>query len=156
MLSPFPVSPLENPYPFLPPPASLRVLTHPPTHSHLTALAFPYTGESSLHRTKGFSSNWCQTMPPSATYVSGATVLFGWWFHLWELWGIWLVDIAVLPILLLKFYKSFGAEATSTRVTTQPLKHCAKGTVILSCYLVQFWATGTFLSSVGMFCRFCS
>jgi len=25
-------------------------------------------------------------------------VLLGWWFSLWELWGIWLVDIVVLPM----------------------------------------------------------
>jgi hypothetical protein len=27
-------------------------------------------------------------------------VLFGWWFRPWELWGIWLVDIVVLPMVL--------------------------------------------------------
>jgi hypothetical protein len=27
-------------------------------------------------------------------------VLFGWWFNPWELWGIWLVDIVVLPMRL--------------------------------------------------------
>jgi hypothetical protein len=25
-------------------------------------------------------------------------VLFRWWFSLWELWGIWLVDIVVLAM----------------------------------------------------------
>jgi hypothetical protein len=30
---------------------------HPATHSHLTALAFPYTGASSLHETKGLPSH---------------------------------------------------------------------------------------------------
>jgi len=25
-------------------------------------------------------------------------VLFGWWFSPWEFWGVWLVDIAVLPM----------------------------------------------------------
>ena len=52
MLSPFPVSPLEPP-----PPTSMSVLPLPPTHSHLAALAFSCTGESSLHRTKGLSSH---------------------------------------------------------------------------------------------------
>jgi len=42
------------------------------THSHPKTLAFPYTGEKSLHRNKGFSSYWCQTMPSSARYASGA------------------------------------------------------------------------------------
>jgi hypothetical protein len=39
------------------PPASMRVLTHPPTNSLLTALAFPYTGASRLHRTKDLPSH---------------------------------------------------------------------------------------------------
>jgi hypothetical protein len=38
-------------------PASMRVLPYPPTHSHFTTLTFPYTGPSSLHRTKGLSSH---------------------------------------------------------------------------------------------------
>jgi hypothetical protein len=25
-------------------------------------------------------------------------VFFGWWFSPWELWGVWLVDIVVLPM----------------------------------------------------------
>ena len=55
MLTPFPVSPLQTLYPILPYPASMRVLPHPlPTHSRITALAFLYTGASSLHKTKGF------------------------------------------------------------------------------------------------------
>ena len=31
-------------------------ILHPTTQSHITALSFPYTGASSLHRTKGLSS----------------------------------------------------------------------------------------------------
>jgi len=34
---------------------SMRMLPFPSTHSHLTTLALPYTGEISLYRTKGFS-----------------------------------------------------------------------------------------------------
>jgi hypothetical protein len=55
MLFPFPVSPLQTPYPILStpfPPTSMRMLPHPPTHSCLTTLAFPYAWVSSLHRTK--------------------------------------------------------------------------------------------------------
>jgi hypothetical protein len=45
----------------------------PPTRTfRLTTLAFFYTGASSFHRTKGFSSHWCQTIPSSATYAAGA------------------------------------------------------------------------------------
>jgi hypothetical protein len=79
----------------------MRVCPYPSTHSRLLALAFPNTGVSSLHRTKGLSSHWCPTrlhmrlepwVPPF--------VLFGWWFSLWELWSIWLVAIVVLPMRL--------------------------------------------------------
>ena len=37
MLSPFPDSPLQTSYPFPPSPASMRVLPHTPTYSHLIA-----------------------------------------------------------------------------------------------------------------------
>ena len=57
MLSLFPVSPLQIPYSIPPYPASMRVLSHPLTHSCPTALAFLYTGASSLHRTKGLPSH---------------------------------------------------------------------------------------------------
>ena len=56
MLFPFPVSPLQVPYLMLPPPASMRVLPYQPTHSCLSSLAFPYPLSSSLHSTKGLSS----------------------------------------------------------------------------------------------------
>lgn len=46
-------SPPETPYTIPPLPASIRVLLHLPTHSHLTFLAFPYDGSSSFHRAKG-------------------------------------------------------------------------------------------------------
>jgi len=63
MLLPFQVSPLQTPYPIPPNPASMKLLPYPPTHSCLTALAFLYTGASSFHRTKDFSSHWCQIRP---------------------------------------------------------------------------------------------
>jgi hypothetical protein len=46
--------------------------THPHTHSHLTILAFPFTRASSLHRTKGLPSHWCQIRWSSATYAPRA------------------------------------------------------------------------------------
>jgi hypothetical protein len=55
-----------------PPPASMKVLLHPPTHSCPTALAFSYTVVSSLHRTKGLPFLLSQTRPSSATYGAGA------------------------------------------------------------------------------------
>ena len=57
MLSSFLVSTLETPYPIPTPPASMRVLPHPCIHTHLPALAFPYTGASRIHRTKDLCSH---------------------------------------------------------------------------------------------------
>jgi len=68
MLSPFPVSPPQPPHPFPLPcfyeDAPLSI------HSHLPALTFPYTGASSLHRTKGLPSH---LMPDKAIlcYICG-------------------------------------------------------------------------------------
>jgi hypothetical protein len=94
MLSPLLVSPPEPLYPTPSPPASVKVLPSIfllPTHSHLTALAFPYTGESSLHRTKALSSYWCQPMPSSATYATGAMgpSMYTLWLvvYYWKFWG---------------------------------------------------------------------
>ena len=57
MLSPFLVSLPEIPYAIPLPPASMRVFLHPPTYTCLPTLALPYTGASSLHRTKGLFSH---------------------------------------------------------------------------------------------------
>jgi hypothetical protein len=59
--------PPETPYAIPPPPASMSVLPHSPTPSHLPALAFPYNGASSLHRTKDLSSHWYPTRPSPPT-----------------------------------------------------------------------------------------
>jgi len=96
-VSPFPGFLTANPYPILLPLLLMRVLT--PNPSHLIALAFPYTGASSLHN--GLSSHWCQIRPSSVAYVAGAMgpapwVPFGWWFSPWKLRCVWLVDIIVL------------------------------------------------------------
>ena len=111
---PFKCYPLSQ---FHPPPR--KPLFHPPfswfcegvalpTHSHLPALAFPYTVASSLHRTKGILFHWCLTRPSSATYTAGATppsVLLG-WYRPWELR---LVDIVVLPIRVANPFSSFSS-----------------------------------------------
>jgi hypothetical protein len=65
VVSPFLVSPLKIPYPIPPLP---RVFPHLPTHSHFYGLMFPYTGASSLQRTKGLSSHRCPTRASFATY----------------------------------------------------------------------------------------
>jgi len=66
MLSPLP--PLPKPLP--PVPASMRMLPLPPTYSHLNTLTFPYIGDMSLHRTKGFSSYRCWTMPSFHSFLT--------------------------------------------------------------------------------------
>ena len=57
MVSSFLVSPLQTPIPSSLFFASISMLLDLPTHSCLTALAFPYTVALSLHRTKGLSSH---------------------------------------------------------------------------------------------------
>jgi hypothetical protein len=80
MLSPFPVSPPESPYPIPCLPATMGVFPHPPIHPHLPALAFPYTGASSLHRTKGLFSHWCLTRPSRPRdYLLHLCQNVGWW-----------------------------------------------------------------------------
>jgi hypothetical protein len=65
--SPLPV--LETSNPIFPPPASMRVLLHPPTHSHLPACPpFLYTGAA----IEPSEDHWCMTRPSSATYAAGA------------------------------------------------------------------------------------
>ena len=68
MLSPFLVSPPQAPYPFLLPPASIRVLLYLPTNFCLSSLAFPYPGSSNLHRTNGLLFQGYPTRLSSATY----------------------------------------------------------------------------------------
>ena len=62
---PFAGFPSANSLSHPPPPA------HQPIHSCIPVLACPYTGTSSLHRTKCLSSHWCPR-PSSATYVGEA------------------------------------------------------------------------------------
>jgi len=47
----------HTPSPPPPPHVSMRMLPFPLTHSNLNALALPYIGEMSFHRTKGFTSH---------------------------------------------------------------------------------------------------
>jgi hypothetical protein len=63
-----PSFPSTNPLLPSPPTASMRVLSHLPTHLWISALAFPYPGSSNLHRTKGLPSKGCPIRLSSATY----------------------------------------------------------------------------------------
>jgi hypothetical protein len=75
MLSLFLVSSLpETSYSIPSPPAFMRVLLHPPTHSHLPALDSPTLGHPlRLHRTKDLSLlHCCMKRPSCATYAAEA------------------------------------------------------------------------------------
>jgi hypothetical protein len=69
---PFPGFPSRNSLSPPLPSASVRVLLYLPTHSHLPALAFPYTRASKLHNIKGLSSHRCSIRPSSAMYEARA------------------------------------------------------------------------------------
>jgi hypothetical protein len=43
-----------------------------------------------------------------------SSILFGWWFSFSELWGVWLVDIIVLPMGLQTPYSSFSPFTDSS------------------------------------------
>jgi hypothetical protein len=107
MLSPFLVSPPENPYSIPPPPASMTVFNmHPPTPTsvswhfptleHLTFIG-PRTCPA-IDAQQGHSLLHMQLEP----WVP-LCLLFGWWFIPWELCGICLVDIVVPALLDSKF-----------------------------------------------------
>ena len=86
----FPGLPFGTPYSIPPPPASIRVFLHPPTHSCLPALAFPYTGAQGALLPLIQQGHPLPHMQPEP-WVS-LCVLFGWWSSPWELRGVWLVD----------------------------------------------------------------
>jgi hypothetical protein len=73
MLSSFPFSPLQIPYPISPFPFYEGV--PPSIHSHLTTLPFPDTGAASLHRTKGLLSHCCLIGQSSASYFNTILLL---------------------------------------------------------------------------------
>jgi hypothetical protein len=95
---PFPVSPLQAPITSPLPFTSKKMLPHTPTHSCLTPLASPYSGASSLQKTKVvpiplvpdkaicYICTWSYDPCMYRLLVGG------------ELWRVWLVDIVVLPM----------------------------------------------------------
>jgi hypothetical protein len=92
-----PPKPLSHP----PSPASMIVLPHPSTHSHLPALQLPNTGgiETSqdqgptIHVQQGHLRLHMQLEP-----CIPPCILFAWWFSPWEPWRIWLVHIVFPPM----------------------------------------------------------
>jgi hypothetical protein len=98
MLCPFLAFPPKTPSHI---PFSLSLLTNPPTptswpwHSH-TLGHRAFIGQRASHPIAvwlGHSGLHMQLEP----WVPPC-VLFGWWFSPWELWGYWLVHIAVPPM----------------------------------------------------------
>jgi hypothetical protein len=107
MLSPFPVSPLPKiPYPNFPPPVSIWGCssTYPPISTSMPSiplhwgiyLVFIGRQISPIDTRQGHHLLHMQLEP---------RLLHHWCLGLWELWGIWLVDIVVLPM---------GLQTTST------------------------------------------
>jgi hypothetical protein len=96
--------PFRNSLSYSPPPASKRVLPYPPTHSHLTALTFPIHWGIEPSQDQGPLLPLMPTRSSSATYSAGAvgpSMCTCWLcFSPWELWGVWLIDIVVLPMEL--------------------------------------------------------
>ena len=91
MISPFPVTPPNNPIPSvhsLLPFASMRVLLH----SCPTAPASPYSGTSNLHKTRGL----LPLMSDKAILCHMCILsqgFHGWWSSPWEHWVVWLAEI---------------------------------------------------------------
>lgn len=77
-------------------PACMRVLPYPPTHSCLTTPSTPLPWGIQPSHDQGFH------LPLMLNIHVEPYVLFGWWFSSWELWGVWLVDIAAIPMGLQK------------------------------------------------------
>ena len=86
----------------------LNLTFHPPSPcspTHTLLLPHPgitYTDALSLHRTKDLLPIDAQQGYPVLHMrlepLIAICVLFGWWFSPWEIWIVWLVDFAFLPI----------------------------------------------------------
>jgi hypothetical protein len=77
----------------------MRVLPHQPTHSHLPALAFPYTGALIILRANGLPPTDDQQGRPLPHMWPVPCVFFSWWPSPQELLeGFWLVNTVVLSM----------------------------------------------------------
>ena len=101
---PFSGLPLETSYPIPCPPASMRLLSHPPTHYCLSALAFPYTGASKFLSPRVSPPTDIQQGHPLPHMCPEPWippyVPFGWWSSPRELWRVWPVYSVAPPIVL--------------------------------------------------------
>jgi hypothetical protein len=77
----------------------MRVVLYPPTNSHLPTVDSPTLGHlSSLPRTKDLHSIDAWQGHPLLHMQLDPCVLLCLWLSPWELCGVWLVDIVVLPM----------------------------------------------------------
>jgi hypothetical protein len=98
---PFPGFP-EKPLSYPSSSVSVRVLLHPPTNSIFPALAFTYNGHPAFTGPRASPSTDAQQGHPllhmQPKLWVPPCVLFSWCFSSWELSGVWLVNIIVLPM----------------------------------------------------------
>ena len=79
---PFPGFPSGNLLYHPPPPASMRVLPDPPTHSNLTTLAFPYQDQGPVLPLMADNANLCYI----CSWSHGSLGVYSVWsFSPWEL-----------------------------------------------------------------------
>jgi len=101
---PFSISSPANSYSILLPFASMRVRHHPPSYSlppprHWHSLTLghqAFTGQRTfppIHALQG-----CPLLHVQLESPVSPCVLFCWCFSHWELWGVWLVDVVVVPM----------------------------------------------------------
>ena len=113
------VSPLKTPYPIPLLPA------HQPTHSCFPVLAFPYTGASSILRTKGLPSHWCATRSSSTAYATGAMGPF--------MCTFWLVAFPLGALeVLVGSYSCSSYRAESSFSSFCPISSSSIGDLVVS------------------------
>jgi hypothetical protein len=141
------------PYHISPSPDSMRVLHHPPMHSHLPTLLFPYTGELSLHRTQkppfplmSYKSIICYI----CCWSHGSLNVFT--FSLWELWGFWWVDIVVLPVELKTPSAPLGHSLIPPLVTLCSIQWIASSIHLRVCQAISVSCQQALLGILNIVC----
>jgi hypothetical protein len=107
---------------YLPTPTS--PLYHPPMLGHQVSPPFPLMAHKAIlwYMLHIYLEPW---IPPS--------ILFGWWFTLWELWGVWLVDNCSSYGIAIPF--SFFSPSPSSSIGVPGLSP------VVGCeYLFLYWS----------------
>jgi hypothetical protein len=147
IFSPFQFSLWKTHYSIPAPPASMRVLSHPPTHFCFPSLSFPYTGALNTLRHMAFSSHDVQR-GPSLPHMRPAPwippcVLFVWWSSSWELQGVWPVD-TVAPSMGLRCPSAASVPSpTSPSGTLSSIQWLFVSICLCSCQALikKLWAS---------------